>query len=513
MHRPVIAITHAAFSEARRLRLRNLMAQLRLEAPDTPVVVAEDHDRRGSLWCWRQAMAKGLAVAEATHVVWLPDDAIVCKDFGRILRACIQCYPGEVFDCYANATPAELAKLDGAMWYSAPDAYTGMGGCMPRALLEDHLAWRERIGLGDHYTNDGGVNLWAMHTKRRIYKTAFTLVQHDTTTPSLDGNDAHDYREGSRWVDDVRSGVLFDVGNFLGRTYLAPEEHRPGYARSCVKFSRRYQGNHWALVGELSPDHWNVDAMYQAERHGEPVSETPSVLMVVPEYRESLETFRRTHPAREAVIQDLADHGITAEMVMVPGDSLVQRMRQRAMHRFLKSAHTHLLWCDLDIEPTRPSCAREMLRSGFDVVGGACPFRDERKRCVFNPLPGSVGEQLVNGEAPSDTLTLPHGCLEVSDVGTGFQLVSRKAIVRMCEAYPELLHWSRSEGERGEPLWALYDTGIVDGVLQSEDFMFCKRWQALGGKVYVHVPSTFRHWGTYGYNATLAEQLGLEAAS
>jgi hypothetical protein len=91
-------------------------------------------------------------------------------------------------------------------------------------------------------------------------------------------------------------------------------------------------------------------------------------------------------------------------------------------------------------------------------------------------------------------------------------LVSRKAIYALMQAHPELLHWSQSTSDRGEPLWALYDTGVVDGIYQSEDYMFCRHWQALGGKVYVHVPSTFRHYGLHGFEGSLMAQLGLEAA-
>jgi hypothetical protein len=116
-----------------------------------------------------------------------------------------------------------------------------------------------------------------------------------------------------------------------------------------------------------------------------------------------------------------------------------------------------------------------------------------------------MASRLVEGA----TFDLPHGCLEVQDAGTGFQLVSRKAIVAMMQAHPELLHWSRSASDLGEPLWALYDTGVVDGVYESEDFMFCRYWQKLGGKVYVYVPATFRHYGTHGFEASLLEQLGL----
>ncbi len=243
--------------------------------------------------------------------------------------------------------------------------------------------------------------------------------------------------------------------------------------------------------------------MYEAHR-GSPVSETPSVHMVIPSYREDHQVYRRTEPSRAAIIDDLLEHGVEVMRSEVEGDSLVQRMRQRAMHRFLKTSATHLLWCDLDIEALDPTCVRKMLASGHDVVAGACPFKNMERRVVCNLWPGTE-DAMVDGAS----LSLPAGCLEVQDAGTGFMLVSRKAIVTLMQAHPELLHWSRSSGDLGEPLWALFDTGVVAGTYQSEDFMFCHLWQQLGGKVYVHVPSTFRHYGLHGYEANLAEQLGL----
>jgi len=247
--------------------------------------------------------------------------------------------------------------------------------------------------------------------------------------------------------------------------------------------------------------------MYDAARGG-PVSDTPVVHMIVPSYRESHEIAQRTEPSRNAVFADLNAHGINGMRSTIDGDSLVQRMRQRAMHMFLKSVATHLLWCDLDIEPRDPTCVRKMLASGHDVVAGACPFKDTTGRVVVNFRPETCEMFSRVGE----NVSIQHGCLEVLDAGTGFQMVSRKAIYQMMAAHPELLHWSRSESDRGEPLWALYDTGVVDGTYESEDFMFCRYWQALGGKVYVYLPATFRHWGTHGFEASVMEQLGLEVA-
>ncbi len=501
-HFPVIVITHASFDERRRAALQRLTAQLRLEAPTIPWLIASDGERKGSLWCWRRAMEMGLA-HEGSHVVWLPDDAILCRDFGRILTAAIAARPDDVFDCYVNHAEGEHVP---GMWYSTPDGYTGMGGVMPRRLLVEHLVWRDEMALPDTFANDAGVNMWAMATRRRIYKTAFTLVQHDVGVPSLDGNDLHDYRQGACWADDSRTGIVDDLGNFLGRTYLAPEAHAPGVARSCTELGRTYQGNHWALMRDIAPEHWDVEAMYEAHRGG-PVSPTPMVHMIVPSYREGYDIVKLTEPSRQAICQDLADHGIGVMRSNIDGDSLVQRMRQRGVHTFLKSAATHLLWCDLDIEALDPTCVRKMLATGFDVIAGACPFKSTERRVVCNLWPGTLEAMQEAGK-----LDAPAACLEVQDAGTGFMLVSRKAIVTLMQAHPELLHWSQSSSDHGEPLWALYDTGVVRGVYQSEDYMFCHLWQEAGGKVYVHLPSAFRHYGTHGFEASIMEQLGLARA-
>jgi hypothetical protein len=285
---------------------------------------------------------------------------------------------------------------------------------------------------------------------------------------------------------------------------------RGGYAGGEDSFRRAEQyflarRDPWAMLREPF-DTWDLGAMYDAHR-GSPVSESPLIMMVVPSYRESFDIAKRTEPSRAAILADLNKHGYDAMRLDVEGDSLVQRMRQRAVGAFLKSTATHLLWCDLDIEARDPTCVRQMLESGFDVVAGACPFKGLDGRVVCNLWPKDV-DALKEG----DRVGFPHGCIEAQDVGTGFCLVSRRALLRLMQAHPELLHWSRSRTDRGEPLWALYDTGVVDGTYQSEDFMFCRLWQQLGGKVYIHVPSTFRHYGTHGFEGSLVEQLGLTAS-
>jgi hypothetical protein len=201
--------------------------------------------------------------------------------------------------------------------------------------------------------------------------------------------------------------------------------------------------------------------------------------------------------------RDLAAHSIACTTLTSPGDSLVMRGRHTLMAEFLKSDCTHLLFWDADIEPKDPSIVRQMLQTGHDIVGGACPFRGETGHVVCNI------RQVDKDRGMIDTDDVQ--CVEVSEVGTGFLLMSRKAIVKMCESYPELMYFSDLPTGYGEPMWALFDTVIVDRRFLSEDYFFCKLWKGLGEKVYVYVPFEARHWGRKGYEASFMSAMGMRS--
>lgn len=256
----------------------------------------------------------------------------------------------------------------------------------------------------------------------------------------------------------------------------------------------------WEMLA-TDPKTWDLDAQYRALRKGQPVSTAPLVCIVVPKYREMHEVVERGQVSRNDVRKDLHEHGIGSFTGSIVGDSLVCRMRQRACHNFLVSPATHLLFWDADIECLTPDCVRHMLASGHDIVAGACPFKDLSGRTVHNLFP----EQNVR-----DLTTDEYACLEVQDAGSGFMLISRRTLYAMQQAYPGTRHRCMSLGpERGAPLWALFDTGVIDDVYQSEDYMFCHLWQQLGGSVHVYVPGRFRHWGSHGFEGSIEKQYGL----
>ncbi len=255
----------------------------------------------------------------------------------------------------------------------------------------------------------------------------------------------------------------------------------------------------WAML-EQTPDLWDVEAMYTAHR-GSPVSAQPHVMLATPAYNPPCLEFLQ---ARDEVCHDLATNGVDHTVITSPGDSLVMRGRHGLMHEFLKSSATHLLFWDVDIAPTDPTMVRRMMSTGHEIIGGACPFRGETGKVVCNILQTDKARGLIDTD---DT-----GSAVVNEVGTGFLLMARTAIVRMCEAYPELHYRADLPGQYADPMWALFDTKLVDRRFLSEDYFFCKLWRDLGERVHVFAAFDAVHWGRKGFRGSFMSAMGMREA-
>lgn len=485
--RPIIVITHAAFDEKRRQSLQHLTSQLRIEAPDIEFVIAEDHEKRGSLWCWRRAMRMGLHLG-ATHIVQLPDDAEVCRDFGAVLTALIKARPSDVFDCIVNHP---LGSEVTTCWYSTTDGYMGHGGVFPRELLVEHLAWREREQIPEEYPNDAGVNLWAMDTARLIYKPSFSLVRHRIDLPSLDGHDNQplEMRQEQRFLDEHRKGFWVDLPNMLLRSWGASESEAPGLATSCTFLGRTYRGNHQALLELLHPP--RVERYLDVERGHGLVPGKPKVFIACPAYRGEVKSDWVISLMQESNI--LRDAGLEVT-VTFKADSLVNRCRNRLVSDFLLSDCTHMLMWDTDNFPTVPGAVKLLVETGHDLVGGAVVLKDG-KGDKFALRWGGEGDL---------SFTTENGCVPVDMLGTGFLMVTRRAVMKIIKAMPETYYRAgRWMDNPGRAEWHLFADKVRGIDHLSEDFEFCKRWQDVGGKVYLQPDISFIHYGEMPFTGSV----------
>ncbi len=461
-------------------------------------IAAFDHFGRGSLEPWlglmRSAVTDELGYRRATHVVFLPDDALLVPNFVEVWTKLIEANPEALICGLSNHDLAPEAAQRGARWYTTTDGFVGFAGTMPIAWLREYLAWREQHDLSK-YPADASVNLWAITTGRLVHKPLPSPIQHDLSYESLDGNQ---WQNTAPEAKTLRSSQVWDAGADLRDV---------DWSGPIVCLPPTFSQQRWDVAWKLPLTAENLEAMYHADRGG-PVSDTPHVYIAVPAYQPS-ELAQRASVRR--TVADLEAHGIAVTYVETPGDSLVTRGRHCLVHEFLRSPATHLLQWDADVECLDPSAVRKMVQSGHDVVGGAYPWRDGSGRVVCNPLPDMVG----NDGAGSVDIDL-FNCMRVAEIGTGFMLTSRRCIVDLQVRHPELMYMADLSNWSGQPMWALFDVHLEprpDGHRRyaSEDWRFCTLAREAGYGVHVYYPPVFRHWGKTAHEGHLTKAWGMAA--
>jgi len=182
-------------------------------------------------------------------------------------------------------------------------------------------------------------------------------------------------------------------------------------------------------------------------------------------------------------------------------ESLVTRARNRCVAAMLESDATHLMFIDADIR-FDPMSIFQMLFYNEDVVCASYPKKGINWQALLGRKFKNVSEMqdaatmhVVNSIGEPDATT---GLIPVKDAGTGFMLIRREVIEHMIACNPD---WSYAADESysGKRWHAVFDCEIDDDVYLSEDYTFCRRWQRLGGTVWLDPAVTLAHTGTYTF--------------
>lgn len=475
-----IVIAHPVWDERRHEMMARLEAELipQCEAHGVALVVHKHLHADSHLPGVLEAIDLGLRTG-AAHLMTLPDDAVLTRDFVRVALAMIAARPDDILDCVSNHPEAPAALAKGADWYSTIGGSIMIGGIMRAERWRCYLEWRERAIADDAFVAiDDGLNMWATQLREPIYKPLPSPVQHDLSLGSLNGN--------------ADQEPLCRTSQVFAADGLAEKD----WHGDVIVLGRTFGMQHWNALYCLKPEAWDLEAVYHAHRQGEPVSATPHVLIATPAYQATEMPMRRS---RDLVVEDLSMHGISVTVMETPGDSLVTRGRHALQHEFLASIATHLLQWDHDISVDDPACVRRMLESGHDVIGGAYPFRDGSGEVVAN--------RRVEDQISGSVLLSTAGCMPVATIGTGFLLTSRRAIVELAQLHPELLYEADMEPYKGFGMFALFDVALSQFPFRpegrrryvSEDWRFCELWRAAGHDVWCFVPPHFQHWGKKGH--------------
>lgn len=260
-------------------------------------------------------------------------------------------------------------------------------------------------------------------------------------------------------------------------------------------------------------------------------------------------------------------HGIQLNFHFLSNESLITRARNYSADHFMRSECTHLLFVDSDIgfeaESVIQLVAITLMDPKYKIIGGVYPKKsvswEKVKYAVDkgladenpNVLENFIGDFVFNLK-DSGPLSLVDP-VEVSELGTGFMLITRDVFEAMNKAYPELLYrpdHARTDEFNGQrEIMAYFDCVIQRGYslgdlknlvkkmiaspsdnnltieaqmllskeetaskrYLSEDYFFCMQAQRIGISTWACPWQNLSHTGSYTFKGSLAEMLQIGA--
>jgi hypothetical protein len=211
-------------------------------------------------------------------------------------------------------------------------------------------------------------------------------------------------------------------------------------------------------------------------------------------------------------------HGIPVAFGTIANESLVTRARNVLVAYFLHSNFTKLMFIDADIE-FQVEDVIKLMAYDKEVVVGAYPkkgvnWQRIRSSMVKDPAETFNDKQIaafgsdyainfkfLNRETKQ--IAIENGLVRLHDGATGFMMIKRSAIDKMIEAYPELKYNNdlNTPPELNPHFYAFFDTMIdpKDKRYLSEDYCFSRRWQELGGEIWLDPSISLNHYGSFNF--------------
>lgn len=209
-------------------------------------------------------------------------------------------------------------------------------------------------------------------------------------------------------------------------------------------------------------------------------------------------------------ILDLKKHKIDVQWQFMGNESLITRGRNYIADSFLKSSCSHLMFIDADIS-FDPTSIRKLLMAKEDFVCAPYPkkfidWKSIKEKGMFadaNQLK-NYGASYVINYIDSRKIPTPNdkGLIEIKHAGTGFMLLSREVFLKIRSGCRQAR--ASNFGEFSNWYTEYFKTDVdEDGVLQSEDWVFCNQWRDVGGKIWLMQDIKLDHVGTYIYEGDI----------
>jgi len=206
-------------------------------------------------------------------------------------------------------------------------------------------------------------------------------------------------------------------------------------------------------------------------------------------------------------------------------ESLITRGRNTLNSFFMENKEaTHLFFIDADIE-FQPEDILRMVAYDKPIVVGAYPKKAvnwnsiiaaarEDENETAETIEGHSSNYVVNFDFIKDTegkntgqVQIVDNLVKLKDAGTGFMCIKKDVIQQMFDNHPETKYVNDiNVDQKFEPfMYSLFDC-IIDPESRrylSEDYTFCRRWQDMGGDVWLDPRTALNHVGHYTFRGNI----------
>ena len=228
-------------------------------------------------------------------------------------------------------------------------------------------------------------------------------------------------------------------------------------------------------------------------------------------------------------------YGIPLQFYFLFNESLITRARNYCCDEFVRSGADHLMFIDSDIgfnpqDVLALMSLQTLEPDKYDIIGGPYP-----KKCISwekikhavdkgvadedpNVLEKFVGDYVFNPKGGQQTIQISEPC-EVLEIGTGFMMVTKGAMKKFADTYPQYLYKPdhvRTEHFDGSRKIMMYFQAEVDPKSErylSEDYWFCQKAQDAGLKTWFCPWMRMQHVGTYLFGGSLADLASIGASA
>jgi hypothetical protein len=208
--------------------------------------------------------------------------------------------------------------------------------------------------------------------------------------------------------------------------------------------------------------------------------------------------------------------GFNLKVLFKDGDALITRARANLISQFLDDpTATHLLFVDADIG-FEPEQVVRLIECGADMCAAIYPIKRidwDKVRSVIDAKrnnPAAAAMKYVFEVDDPNAIIERSGFVRVRYAGTGFLMIRREALEKMCAHYPHLRYQrdhSIDTARASDNRFALFECMIAeDGTYLSEDFAFCNRWTSMGGEIWADLNSKLSHVGPMTFHGDLTSQ-------